>query len=237
MAIIYMTTCRVSGKKYVGQSRQTLRLRSIGHRNSARSGATTAIASAIRKYGFESFSWEVLEQCEPSLLDEREIALIKQHDTICPHGYNIEAGGSSVIAHNKHSRKQEEDASLPKYVHRYQHATGSGYRVCLPDGRRKAFMSRYYSTAEKRVMAEDWCREATANDHLEVPQRLRRKEDSYLPTGVTRYKSRKAGRWTYVVLASNNGKLTRQHFRNERDALDFHDAMHSLMLLAGGTPR
>lgn len=48
---------------------------------------------AIRKYGAENFSWEVIEECEISEIDEKEIFYIKNFNTLSPNGYNILQGG------------------------------------------------------------------------------------------------------------------------------------------------
>ena len=53
----------------------------------------SALHSAIRKYGKEHFYYEILEECDAALLDEREKEYIKQYNSISPNGYNILSGG------------------------------------------------------------------------------------------------------------------------------------------------
>lgn len=47
---------------------------------------------AIRKYGVENFSFEVLEECDTSLLDEKEVYYINLYNSY-KEGYNATLGG------------------------------------------------------------------------------------------------------------------------------------------------
>ena len=58
----------------------------------------SALHNAIRKYGKEHFYWEVLEECEASLLDEYERKYIELYNSISPNGYNILSGGQQYRA-------------------------------------------------------------------------------------------------------------------------------------------
>ena len=89
MPVIYVVTCDVSGKKYIGQTIQGLDRRRLQHESAARQGGTSAFCNALRKYGFQNFRWEVLEEVDAEGLNDREIALIQHYSTICPNGYNL----------------------------------------------------------------------------------------------------------------------------------------------------
>lgn len=95
---IYMLTCAVNGKRYVGQA-ANLRSRWYWHRNAA-CGASdssyeqrTAIARAMRKYGVAQFTLTILEHCAVDALNEREVYWIATLGTLVPGGYNLTAGG------------------------------------------------------------------------------------------------------------------------------------------------
>lgn len=47
----------------------------------------------LRHYGFHNFTFDVLEECRRSELNEREKYYIKKFNTIYPHGYNKTRGG------------------------------------------------------------------------------------------------------------------------------------------------
>jgi hypothetical protein len=56
--------------------------------------ATKGLYAAVRKYGREAFKVEELEACSSRKnLHDREIALIAQHKTLAPDGYNLHTGG------------------------------------------------------------------------------------------------------------------------------------------------
>lgn len=88
--LIYKITNLINDKVYVGQTTQELKLRLKYHK----SNKNTLIGRAIRKYGWENFSVEVLEECETQeQLNEREIFWIKKLNSKNPNGYNLTDGG------------------------------------------------------------------------------------------------------------------------------------------------
>lgn len=52
--------------------------------------------NAIRKYGVESFEVSLLESVDFDNGDNREIKLIKEHNTLFPNGYNLCTGGKTA---------------------------------------------------------------------------------------------------------------------------------------------
>jgi group I intron endonuclease len=63
MFTIYQVTNTVNGKRYVGFTSQNPPLnRWTDHKRNAKNGSMTHLHCAIRKYGFESFLWSVLEE-------------------------------------------------------------------------------------------------------------------------------------------------------------------------------
>jgi len=89
VGIIYKLTSP-SGKSYVGQTVQALQARLGGHRCRSR---CFAIGAAIKKYGLKAFLVEVLAINVPiKEIDEVEDAMILEHDTLAPGGYNLVRG-------------------------------------------------------------------------------------------------------------------------------------------------
>ena len=88
---IYKIENLINGKVYIGQSVHIERRWQEHCMDSAQS----IISSAIRKYGVENFSFEVLKECTVEELDELEKAYIKEYGSLVPFGYNIDSGGSS----------------------------------------------------------------------------------------------------------------------------------------------
>lgn len=64
------------------------------------------LQNAWDKYGKDSFSFSVLEECEKSVLDEREIYYIKYYKSHS-NGYNLDDGGDGCIGY-KHSLEEIE---------------------------------------------------------------------------------------------------------------------------------
>ena len=67
--------------------------------------------NAIRKYGVEDFTVELLECCEIINANERETHYIKELNSLFPFGYNLKNGGS-VFTHSDESKKRLSDGVL-----------------------------------------------------------------------------------------------------------------------------
>ena len=92
---IYKITNKINGNAYIGQS-VNIQLRFDSHRQRylQKDGKeyNKVLYCAMRKYGLANFSFEVLEECAPSELAEREIYWIAYYDTY-KNGYNATPGG------------------------------------------------------------------------------------------------------------------------------------------------
>lgn len=93
---IYKITNNINDKVYIGQTIQTIKTRFKNHLATARcnnSHSSAPIYRAIKKYGEENFSIEIVEDNIPSeLLDEREQYWIQYYDSYYS-GYNATLGG------------------------------------------------------------------------------------------------------------------------------------------------
>lgn len=92
MAIIYMATNKINGKRYIGVSTmQTMRIRMTQHKSDAIGRhRISRFHDAIRKYGFENFEWAEIFQCE----DARQALSMEIHLIASERPeYNISAGG------------------------------------------------------------------------------------------------------------------------------------------------
>ena len=90
---IYLITNLINGKQYIGQS-VGIQHRWVQHKNSKEN---YPISKAIRKYGRDNFKFEIIENCSPEELDEKEIYYIKVYNTIIPNGYNVTYGGGQGL--------------------------------------------------------------------------------------------------------------------------------------------
>jgi group I intron endonuclease len=102
---LYMITNKTNGKKYIGQT--------VSYLSSGRKYGTSqrwnkhcsdakrfvndskAFCNAIRKYGKDNFTVEILLKCNNKYLNEYEIRYIQLFNTLSPNGYNLDSGGCS----------------------------------------------------------------------------------------------------------------------------------------------
>ena len=82
---IYKIENLINGKLYIGQSIHIERR----WQEHCRPSTKSVISSAIKKYGKENFTFQVLEECSQEELDEKEIFYIEKFDSIVPNGYNV----------------------------------------------------------------------------------------------------------------------------------------------------
>lgn len=94
MGIVYLATCLVNNKQYIGKTVYRLEKRKTEHIK----GLTRCVFhKALRKYGPENFSWEVLhEEDDHEELLRLEIEEIAKHETMIPSGYNMTSGGDGL---------------------------------------------------------------------------------------------------------------------------------------------
>lgn len=83
-----------SGKGYVGISKHGMRYRWLQHIRDLKKGRDTPFHMAIKKYGPESFTHELLDVCTSETgADIAEKLWIKELKTTTPNGYNRTNGG------------------------------------------------------------------------------------------------------------------------------------------------
>lgn len=119
MAFIYKTTNKINGKVYIGKSKYNC-LDYLG--------SGLKITAAVKKYGRDAFEKAVIEECDESILNDREIFWIDQYQSTDDKiGYNISKGGEGgahywntltdeeKIEHNKKISKGRD--GQPRFPH------------------------------------------------------------------------------------------------------------------------
>lgn len=114
---IYQILNLINGKKYIGQAQNILK-RIQEHRrrrNGVQCYPETFLYKAVKKYGWESFDFSILEKIDNiELLNERECFWIKTLKTNERNiGYNIQIGGNCKRGWH-HSEQTKEKLSLAK---------------------------------------------------------------------------------------------------------------------------
>ena len=147
---IYKLTNLTNNKIYIGQTK-FLRKRYLQYKCASTINDTSfrskrPIIYAIRKYGFENFSFEVLEITDN--LDEREIYYISYYNSTDKSiGYNVEKGGQGTShpiqlteesRYRMGSRQRGKKVSKEAIAKRQEtrSALGQDYKVrCINDGK------------------------------------------------------------------------------------------------------
>ena len=107
MGYVYKITNTINGKSYIGISIHEPEKRRIkdhlsGHGNQD-------IADDINIYGKDAFTYEILEaNVFDELVPDLEVAYIASFNTVAPHGYNQNSGGSHAIPSEETRRKMSE---------------------------------------------------------------------------------------------------------------------------------
>lgn len=92
---IYIITNTINGKVYIGQTITSIEQRWKEHCRRAKY-SKYLINRAMNKYGVENFTIDTLEQCDRSILDEREIYYIHLYNSTDKSiGYNVSLGGKT----------------------------------------------------------------------------------------------------------------------------------------------
>lgn len=98
---LYKITNQINGKKYIGIT-NNYKKRWSNHR--CGNNKTMAIANAIKKYGKDNFTFEIIEKnLTLEEANQKEIEAIYNENTLVPNGYNISKGGGVIpIEKSKH---------------------------------------------------------------------------------------------------------------------------------------
>ena len=107
MGYVYKITNTINNKAYIGisvheptQGRIKEHLAGRGNR---------IIANAVKKYGKDAFTYEILEaNVFDEFLPDLEVAYIANYNTVAPHGYNLDSGGSHAIPSESTRRKMSK---------------------------------------------------------------------------------------------------------------------------------
>lgn len=105
---IYKITNKINGKCYIGQSNNCERRFKEHQTKGSRSRIPVDVA--IKKYGKDTFTYEIIEECSIEELNSREQYWITYYDSI-KNGYNCSEGGNqqSIGENNGRAKLTEKD--------------------------------------------------------------------------------------------------------------------------------
>lgn len=97
MGYIYKITNILNQKSYIGKTIRDPEIRWNEHKQDNKH-PNLPLQRAFKKYGINSFSFEIIEEVKEELLDEREKYYIKKFNTY-KQGYNATLGGEGGVTH------------------------------------------------------------------------------------------------------------------------------------------
>lgn len=114
---IYCIENLINNKKYIGQSKN-INDRWSKHKNELNKNihSNDYLQKSWNKYGEENFKFYVLEVCDESELDEKEIYYIELYNTLNRDlGYNLKSGGQNGSKITEYVRQKQSDALKQSY--------------------------------------------------------------------------------------------------------------------------
>lgn len=149
---IYKITNILNGKAYIGASKN-IEKRWSNHRTKHE----TRMSDIIKKYGVLNFTFEIIEECPPEELIEKEQYYVEFYDTEKPNGYNLTKGGEH--SHNTtgyaHVSTVKNKKNKLGYVFVYVHYS---------EGNRVAIESESLETLKHKVEKRGWVWEILDDD-------------------------------------------------------------------------
>lgn len=156
---IYLATCDVTGKKYIGITTKTLKRRWIQHRSAAKQKTGFIFHKAISCYGPDAFHIEQLASAftwEDAC--ELEKFFIAEHQTCHPFGYNVHTGGNGLdiirlkekVTAAHRGKKHSETTKLKMRMIHQEKLRDPDYRRKLSEGAKK----RVWTDEDRKQHAE-----------------------------------------------------------------------------------
>lgn len=201
MGIIYKIENKLNGKIYIGQSKLTLeeRLNNSWHGHFVRAfeqNSNQYIHTALRHYGKDTFTYEVVETVDDALLDEREKYWIAHYDSY-NNGYNQTLGGclGDSVHHSDETRQyisqRTKEAMTPEVCKKISERTKEA--MSNPEIRKKISENMYKNFTKEEIaqkisaakkgkkawnsgkkMSKEWC-EQHSNKGFKMTEEQRKK--------------------------------------------------------------
>lgn len=106
---IYKYTNKYNRKCYIGKSKD-IEARYKSHLKCVKNGINTHFYNALRKYGIDSFDFQILIECPKENLDYWEKFYIRYYCSNNPDwGYNMTPGGDGISFWDEESRKRQSE--------------------------------------------------------------------------------------------------------------------------------
>ena len=180
MGYVYKITNTANGKAYIGISIHEPEKRRIKEHLSGR--GNRLIANAIKKYGKDAFTYEILEaDVFDEFLPDLEVAYIANHNTVAPHGYNLDSGGTHAIPSAETRKKLSERQKGEKH-HFYRKKFSAKHRRNLSEAQRDKTLSadhrRKISEAQRGEKNHNFGKSPSADHRRKISESNKNKKRS-----------------------------------------------------------
>lgn len=184
LGYIYKTVNKNNGKIYIGQHRSEFFDLSY-------LGSGKLITDAIKKYGKNSFSVEILCKCDTQdEMDEREIEYISLYNsTDLRVGYNITSGGQkrffTGMRHTDESKMKMRESALQR-EDREPTTLGRKYvnngiiNKCVPENEIPTYLSTGWEIGRISQKKDAWNRGLSSENNTSVYLYSKKRKDAYL---------------------------------------------------------
>lgn len=222
--IIYRVTNLINSKIYIGQTVTSMTTRKNGHLSNARKNVLDIpFHRAIRKYGEESFVWEIIDVAwNKEDLNKKEKYWIATYDsTNKSKGYNATIGGDAFGGKGEDNfwfgkeRTEENKAKISKTLKETRRKKGSPRNIPIVQlSINGEFVAEYKNTIEtefnkKAINACCRGRQVSCSGYLWLYKD--NYNDEFVKSLVERYQDRKGGADKSVVSLDLNGIFVKEY--------------------------
>jgi group I intron endonuclease len=119
---IYKITCIPTGRFYIGSSHD-IAVRWYNHQRDLKNNNhyNRLLSRTCRKYGFDSFTWEVIEECSSEMLLQREQYYLDTLQPFNKRGFNLARNVKATMKGLKHTAVNRAKMSRIQKARKYKH--------------------------------------------------------------------------------------------------------------------
>lgn len=157
-----------SGKKYIGQTRTSLYERA--KKNGKGYDGCTAFANAIKKYGWENFTVEILAELPLDVLNEAEINYIIELDTTNREkGYNIATDAYNYLATISRIPVYSYDEYTGDFIERFDSIAAAEQAMQVHHGSIRRILNQYNHHVRHRIWTTEFLEQAPIVEKTKQP--------------------------------------------------------------------
>ena len=156
---IYKIENKINGKVYIGQAKN-FNLRMNSHRHSVNSGKNYYLYNAIRKYGWDNFTAEVIKDNIPKRhIAANERYYIRMYNCMSPNGYNLTSGGEigKVLAPEVLKELSEKQKGEKNHFYGKKHSEVTKFKMSAAqrrlamNGKKTMHGKKHTEAAKKKI--------------------------------------------------------------------------------------